>query len=93
MPRIQEMLDKIPTPLSGATCNEKSGWLPAGFDDQCREILTGIVKGLLDAQRKDDSIVDEFEVSTAKYVVLYYILICFRWNLSEFRLISFLFAC
>lgn len=62
VPQIQEMLDKIPTPLSGATCNEKSGWLPTGFDDQCREILTGIVKGLLETKRKNDALTDEYEV-------------------------------
>lgn len=38
------MLDKIPTPASGATCNEKSGWLPLGFDDLCRDIMSGIIK-------------------------------------------------
>lgn len=61
------MLDKIPTPLSGATCNEKSGWLPANFDDQCREILTDIVKRLLAAKRKDESesVVDDYEVGCA----------------------------
>ncbi|KAJ6645869.1 General transcription factor 3C polypeptide 5 [Pseudolycoriella hygida] len=44
VPKIQEMLDKIPTPSSGATCNEKSGWLPLGFDDLCRDIMSGIIK-------------------------------------------------
>lgn len=63
VPQIQEMLDKIPTPLSGATCNEKSGWLPTSFDDQCREILTDIVKGLIASRRRDETVADEFEVS------------------------------
>lgn len=44
VPKIQEMLDKIPTPASGATCNEKSGWLPLGFDDLCRDIMSVIIK-------------------------------------------------
>lgn len=26
VPKIQEMLDKIPTPQAGAVCNEKTGW-------------------------------------------------------------------
>lgn len=51
----------IPTPLSGATCNEKSGWLPTGFDDQCREILLEIVKGLVTAKRKDEAVGDDGE--------------------------------
>lgn len=42
VPKIQEMLDKIPTLLSGAVCNEKRGWLPPGFVDQCRTILCEI---------------------------------------------------
>ena len=37
------MLDKIPTLLSGAVCDEKTGWLPPGFVDQCRTILCEIV--------------------------------------------------
>lgn len=44
------MLDKIPTPLSGATCNEKTGWLPPNFDDNCREILTETIDELLELQ-------------------------------------------
>lgn len=59
MPKIQEMLDKIPTPLSGATCNEKSGWLPANFDDQCREILSAIIKELIAKNREDNDYAEE----------------------------------
>lgn len=44
VPKIQEMLDKVPTPANGATCNEKSGWLPQGFDDLCRDIMSVIIK-------------------------------------------------
>lgn len=47
------MLDKIPTPLSGATCNEKTGWLPPNFDDNCREILTETIDELLEHQPAD----------------------------------------
>lgn len=53
MPKIQEMLDKIPTPLSGAICNEKTGWLPPNFDDNCREILTETINELLESQPAD----------------------------------------
>lgn len=59
MPQIQEMLDKIPTPLSGATCNEKTGWLPPNFDDNCRAILTRTIDQLLEAQPPD------FDLSSA----------------------------
>ncbi len=44
IPKIQEMLYKIPTPLSGATCNEKRGWLPTGFIDECRNIMSDIAQ-------------------------------------------------
>lgn len=53
VPKIQEMLDKIPTPLSGATCNEKTGWLPPNFDDNCREILTEMINELQESQPAD----------------------------------------
>lgn len=53
VPKIQEMLDKIPTPLSGAICNEKTGWLPPNFDDNCREILTETINELLEHQPPD----------------------------------------
>lgn len=39
------MLQKIPSPLSGAICNEKRGWLPAGFMENCRDILSAIAQG------------------------------------------------
>lgn len=58
MPKIQEMLDKIPTPISGATCNEKTGWLPPNFDDNCREILTDTINELVEQQPPD------FDLST-----------------------------
>uniref|UniRef100_A0A1A9WUQ4 Transcription factor IIIC subunit 5 HTH domain-containing protein n=1 Tax=Glossina brevipalpis TaxID=37001 RepID=A0A1A9WUQ4_9MUSC len=38
MSKIQEMLEKIPSPLAGAMCNERTGWLPSGFDSQARQI-------------------------------------------------------
>lgn len=44
IPKVQEMLEKIPNPLSGAVCNEKRGWLPIGFIEQCRDILTAIAQ-------------------------------------------------
>lgn len=43
VPKIQEMLHKIPSTLAGV-CNEKRGWLPVGFIEQCRDILTSIAQ-------------------------------------------------
>lgn len=53
IPKIQEMLEKIPTPLSGAICNEKTGWLPSNFDDNCRELLNEAVSNLIRTQQED----------------------------------------
>lgn len=44
---IQEMLAKLPEPLPGARCQEKRGWLPVGFDVQCREIINKQVRAVL----------------------------------------------
>lgn len=47
MPKIQEMLDKIPSPLTGAMCNERTGWLPTGFDSQVRQVVSNAIRDLL----------------------------------------------
>lgn len=47
------MLDKIPTPLSGAICNEKTGWLPPNFDDNAREILSHTIMQLMAIEAPD----------------------------------------
>lgn len=44
IPKIQDMLMKIPSVIAGALCNEKRGWLPLGFIEQCRDILTIIAQ-------------------------------------------------
>jgi len=41
------MLAKLPDPLPGIRCHEKKGWLPTGFDIQCREILNKQVRAVL----------------------------------------------
>lgn len=42
--KIQEMLEKVPDPMHGAKISVKTGWLPIGFDEECREILFEILK-------------------------------------------------
>ncbi|XP_012278191.1 general transcription factor 3C polypeptide 5 [Orussus abietinus] len=45
---IQEMLAKLPDPATtGVECHSKMGWLPSGFDDQCREIINRHVRAVL----------------------------------------------
>lgn len=44
LPQVQEMLQKVPTPLTGAVCTEKYGWLPQGFDHQVRQIVASYIK-------------------------------------------------
>lgn len=44
IPKIQEMLHKLPTPMSGTICHEKRGWLPDGFIETCRDVLASIAQ-------------------------------------------------
>lgn len=44
------MLAKLPDPLPGIRCHEKRGWLPVGFDAQCREIINRQVRAVLRKQ-------------------------------------------
>lgn len=41
------MLAKLPDPQPGTKCDEKHGWLPVGFSDQCREIINKHVRVVL----------------------------------------------
>ncbi|XP_014597812.1 PREDICTED: general transcription factor 3C polypeptide 5 isoform X2 [Polistes canadensis] len=47
---VQEMLAKLPDPLPGTRCHEKRGWLPSGFDSQCREIINRQIRNVLRKQ-------------------------------------------
>lgn len=67
VPRIQEMLEKLPGPLYGTTCTEKSGWLPPGFEVQCREIMNDLLREHFQTEiLKRDELEDsgEEEIST-----------------------------
>ncbi|KAH8245576.1 hypothetical protein KR032_012119 [Drosophila birchii] len=61
MARIQEMLEKIPTPLTGAVCNERTGWLPPGFDAQVRQIVCGSISELLRSHYRKELVTAEVE--------------------------------
>uniref|UniRef100_W8B472 General transcription factor 3C polypeptide 5 n=1 Tax=Ceratitis capitata TaxID=7213 RepID=W8B472_CERCA len=61
MPKIQEMIEKIPSPRTGAICNEKTGWLPAGFDMQVRQIMSNSIKELLRNHYRKGHIHAEFD--------------------------------
>lgn len=62
IPKIQDMLLKIPTVISGALCNEKRGWLPMGFMEQCRDILTVIAQAnMLKLCNEKNISVEEFK--------------------------------
>lgn len=47
VPKIQEMLNNVGSPLTGAKCNEKTGWLPNGFDAQVRLFISNLIKELI----------------------------------------------
>ncbi|KAL5281142.1 GTF3C5 family protein [Megaselia abdita] len=70
LPQVQEMLQKVPTPLTGAVCTEKYGWLPQGFDNQVRQIVASYIKVTMtdffkkqkkdgDGGGDDESIIDD----------------------------------
>lgn len=61
LPKIQEMLEKIPTPLTGAVCNERNGWLPPSFDSQVRQIVSATIKDLLRNHYRKEHITAEVE--------------------------------
>uniref|UniRef100_A0A1A9W049 Transcription factor IIIC subunit 5 HTH domain-containing protein n=1 Tax=Glossina brevipalpis TaxID=37001 RepID=A0A1A9W049_9MUSC len=61
MSKIQEMLEKIPSPLAGAMCNERTGWLPSGFDSQVRQIVSNVIKDLLKNHYRKEQIHAEVE--------------------------------
>ena len=54
--KIQEMVEKIPSPLTGAICNERTGWLPFGFDAQVRQLVSNSIKELLRNHYKKENV-------------------------------------
>ncbi|EDW11611.1 general transcription factor 3C polypeptide 5 [Drosophila mojavensis] len=61
LPKIQEMLEKIPTPLTGAVCNERTGWLPPSFDSQLRQIVCAMISELLRNHYRKEHLTAEVE--------------------------------
>lgn len=61
MSKIQDMLEKIPSPMAGATCNERTGWLPTGFDVVVRQIISNVIKDLLRSHFRKEQIHAEVE--------------------------------
>lgn len=61
MAKIQEMLEKIPTPLTGAVCNERTGWLPPGFDAQVRQVVCATISELLRSHYRKEHLTAEVE--------------------------------
>jgi len=61
LPKIQEMLEKIPTPLTGAVCNERTGWLPPSFDSQVRQIVCATISELLRNHYRKEHLTAEVE--------------------------------
>lgn len=64
IPKIQEMLHKLPTPLSGMMCHEKRGWLPNGFVETCRDILASIAQANMQMHCAEKNMsLDEFKAA------------------------------
>lgn len=74
MPKIQEMIEKIPSPRTGAICNEKTGWLPAGFDMQVRQIMSNCIKELLRNHYRKGQIHAELDSvdNVVRYTIAYF---------------------
>lgn len=49
------MLARLPDPGPDSVCNEKTGWLPTGFDERCREILHEEVAKSVNLNSKKDA--------------------------------------
>uniref|UniRef100_A0A240PMP5 Uncharacterized protein n=1 Tax=Anopheles atroparvus TaxID=41427 RepID=A0A240PMP5_ANOAO len=73
--KIKDMLSKVPTPMSGTVCDERHGWLPSRFDDQCRNIMSEIVARNIrkrsatasESQSEVDSVYGEEGETTTEY--------------------------
>ncbi|CRK93447.1 CLUMA_CG006983, isoform A [Clunio marinus] len=67
IPKIKEMLNEVPLPPPGALCNDKRGWLPIGFMEQCRDILNVIAQAnmLKHCNEKNISL-EEYKATEAK---------------------------
>ena len=64
IPEVEEMLSKLGEVLPGSLCNERRGWMPKGFDEQCRDII-------------NEYVIDKMRELMAENFVIIYILICF----------------
>ncbi|KAL7042454.1 hypothetical protein ACKWTF_001146 [Chironomus riparius] len=63
IPKIQEMLKNIPSPITGAECDEKRGWFPQGFLEDVRTILSNAAQSNMMKLCKEKNIsLDEFKV-------------------------------
>lgn len=62
------MLSKLPDPLPGTKCDLKLGWLPNGFDAQCREIINRQIRAEL---RKQNNIPEDRALRDLKDFKLY----------------------
>lgn len=53
------MLSKLPPILPTTRCDEKNGWLPSSFTDQCREIVNRYIIKSVKAQFQEEK---EYEI-------------------------------
>ncbi|XP_055376569.1 general transcription factor 3C polypeptide 5 [Condylostylus longicornis] len=62
--KVQEMLKRVPSPASGAICNEKTGWLPSNFNDDCRQIISDqIMEHIKSMKQKAQIIIEDLNES------------------------------
>lgn len=62
------MLARLPVPIPGVTkCDQRRGWLPAGFDDRCREIIHALVIEEIQKRKESSSTDKNLEMSELNY--------------------------
>ncbi|XP_026466551.1 general transcription factor 3C polypeptide 5 isoform X2 [Ctenocephalides felis] len=68
VPEIVTMLARLPVPIPGVTkCDQRRGWLPAGFDDRCREIIHALVIEEIQKRKESSSTDKNLEMSELNY--------------------------
>uniref|UniRef100_A0A1B6FP34 General transcription factor 3C polypeptide 5 n=1 Tax=Cuerna arida TaxID=1464854 RepID=A0A1B6FP34_9HEMI len=55
VPEIELMVERLPRIQPGVKCHERLGWLPAGFAEQCRDIINNLVVEQIKIVRENNS--------------------------------------
>ncbi|XP_075213058.1 general transcription factor IIIC subunit l(2)37Cd [Lycorma delicatula] len=56
VPEVEEMFARLPKPSADTECHRQRGWLPAGFAERVREIITRIIFEEVEKEKVDEGI-------------------------------------